>query len=316
MRHWLLYIICSSGIYIATAQNNMHFSQYMLNPSYLNPSWIGQQEQGQLFLQHSTKWLGYTTSFDGSGGNPNSQLFTLTVPVKNFIISSAGVNFSNDMLGGISNINLEIPISVPVRLKNGVLNVGVAPGVFTQSMNADFRYNDPGDSKIPVGGVIQSKPNLSAGLFYQARNNWFLGLGVINMIQPGVDYGLEIVNKQSLTTSIHGGLEMVVRDEIKIQPNFIVRSDFYSYSFDIGVNTSINEKIWAGLSYRDQEALVFMVGYGLMQNERLKVHYAFDLVTSNREAKSSTSHELILSYSLPELVIGGRKSIKTPRFTY
>jgi hypothetical protein len=52
-----------------------------------------------------------------------------------------------------------------------------------------------------------------------------------------------------------------------------------------------------------------------MENQ-LKFGYAFDYVVKDREAKEVTSHEIYIRYNLPDLIFGGRKAVKTPRFNF
>jgi|GEM_PF-984699 len=299
------------------AQNMPRYGYYMLNPSYFNPAWIGAQPEGFVAMQNRIKWLGYNSSFYSGGGAPNSQLLTGVIKIKNAPISAVGMNISNDMVGSISNLQVLMPISIPVHLRKGTLNIGIAPGIFNQTQNSNLLHpNEQGDPSIPSGRAVQMQMNLSSGLFYTSNRGWFVGVGAVNLLKPGFNYGLDsLQNKQAITASVHGGFN-VSFNGFKLSPNAIVTSYSNNITFNLGSMIYIGDQIWSGLFYNSQESINLMLGYKLLENNKLKVGYSFEYVVQNQNGKAPTTHELYLRYDLPNWVFGGKKSIKTPRFTY
>ncbi len=316
MKRLLTIIFCIFLINVCLAQNSFFFGHYMFNPTNLNPAWSGKEASGYVAFQHRSQWAGYTTSFDGSGGAPNTQMITVGVPVRNFPISSVGLNVVNDNLGAQSNFHAQIPLTFTKKLSNGALHLGIAPGVFSQTQNFNvLRPNEP-DPLIQGGRETQTKVNLSSGLIFNSNNNWYIGLGVINMLEPGFDFGSAIQNTQEISYSLVGGYNIQLSDIIELSPTVLVRTNTVSTTFDLGGILTLNNKMWAGLSYRKSESAIVYLGYKLLSDNRLKVGYSFDYVIQNREAKAGTSHELYLRYDLPDLVFGGRKKVVTPRFSF
>lgn len=317
MRKWSIAVFLLMSCVISQAQSNIFFGHYMFNPSYLNPAWVGSQQQAFVALQHRTQWLAYSSSFDPSGGAPSTQMFTGVVPVRNFIFSSLGINISNDNLGPQNNIQLQLPLSYSISLKRGMLNLGIAPGFLNQVQNFNIlRPNEP-DPLISGGREVQTKMNLSSGLFYSSNDDWFVGVGVINLLRPGFDFGqVGLNNKQEISTSLLGGFSFSLNNGLKVTPNVLVRSNFKNFTFDLGGILTISNKMWGGLSYRKNESVILYLGYNLLEENKLKVGYSFDYVFQNQNAKAPTTHEFFLKYALPDLVFGGRKSVKTPRFSY
>jgi hypothetical protein len=72
--------------------------------------------------------------------------------------------------------------------------------------------------------------------------------------------------------------------------------------------------MWGGLSYRQSEAMVVMLGYSFLKEKSLKLGYSFDYVIKAQDAKEPTSHEIMVSYSLPVTSNSEKKIIRTPRF--
>jgi hypothetical protein len=89
-----------------------------------------------------------------------------------------------------------------------------------------------------------------------------------------------------------------------------------TYSFDVSLLATFQEKIWGGLSFRQGEAMIALLGYSFFKDNSLRLGYGFDYVISAQEAKNATSHEIILSYTLPVVSSGERRIIRTPRFRH
>ncbi len=318
MKRIVISIMILTGVFSAQAQNTPFFGHYMFNPTYFNPAWGSNESQAFVAFQHKTQWLGYNTSFDGSGGAPSTQMLTSVVPIKNFPLSSVGLNVVNDNLGPLTNMQLSLPLTYSLSMRSGSLGVGVSPMLFSQTMRFDeLRFNDPSDPLNRGGRQSQIMFNLNAGLIYKGNNGLFVGAAVQNITEPGFDFGqTELENKVEMTYAVHAGHRFVVNSQLSISPTVLVRTNLSTYTYDVGAIVSIGERIWTGLSYRRQESSILYLGYSLLQNKELKVGYSFDYVFVGQEAKAVTSHEIFVRYDLPDLIFGGRKKVKTPRFSF
>ena len=76
-------------------------------------------------------------------------------------------------------------------------------------------------------------------------------------------------------------------------------------------------RINGGFAYRGEESVSLILGYSLFRDNSLKLGYAFDLVVGGLEAKSPTSHELMLRYTLQDVNREVERVIqRTPRFRF
>lgn len=318
MKRWWLSGLLAVFSFWVNAQNNFLFSHYMFNPTYFNPGWIGSETESFVAFQHRSQWIGYNTSFDGAGGSPSTQLLTAVVPFQNFFISSVGLTISNDNLGPVSNFQVQLPLSYSKDFRRGTLSIGVAPTVFSQTLKFDeLRFNDTTDPLNTGRRETQTKPDLSAGIFYSARNSLFFGVSALNILEPSYDFGKEVIeNRREMSFAGHGGYTFVITNNLNLSPSVLVRTDLRGFTFDFGAIATYNNKMWGGISYRREESAIVYLGYNLLEDEKLKVGYAFDYVLQGREAKSATSHEIFVRYDLPDLVFGGKKAVKTPRFSF
>ena len=76
-------------------------------------------------------------------------------------------------------------------------------------------------------------------------------------------------------------------------------------------------KISGGVAFRGEESVSLILGYSLLRDNSLVLGYSFDLVVSGLEAKSPTSHELMLRYRLTDISRNVERVIqRTPRFRF
>src|SRR5690606_10385887 len=88
--------------------------------------------------------------------------------------------------------------------------------------------------------------------------------------------------------------------QLRIEPSLLIKTvSFNNFSYDVSVMATHQNKINGGIAYRGEESISLILGYSLLSDNSLKLGYAFDLVVGGLEAKSPTSHELMLRYVLP-----------------
>lgn len=300
--------------HMSMGQNDFFFNHYMFNPSYYNPAWVGTEDEAFAAAHHRTQWTGYDATFD-PGGAPTTQLISLVVPVQSKL-SGFGLSLSNDKTGPLTSIQARLAISVEKEIRPGVISFGLMPALNVASLNTNYRAVDQGDGLIPSGSESQMKPNLHAGLYFQSRKDYFIGVSAENILQPGFDFGTVAENTLETNYLLMGGKEFGFTRDITIRPTVLVRSDLKSYSFEMSAIAMYQDKMWGGLAFRRSESISVLLGYSFLEGNKLKAGYSFDYVVKDRDAKQPTSHEVFLRYNLPNLVFGGRKAVKTPRFTF
>jgi Type IX secretion system membrane protein PorP/SprF len=63
---------------------------------------------------------------------------------------------------------------------------------------------------------------------------------------------------------------------------------------DLNAKVRYRDLVWAGLSYRNKDAMVLMAGATLLKN--WDVAYSYDITTSELRKYSGGSHEVIIGY--------------------
>ncbi|MEQ8903680.1 type IX secretion system membrane protein PorP/SprF [Ekhidna sp.] len=311
---FLLSLLLFATAQYGFAQNDFFFNHYMFNPSYYNPAWVGTEDQAFAAAHHRSQWVGYDATFD-PGGAPTTQLISLVVPVKS-TLSGVGLSVSNDRVANLNNLQARLSVSVKKDFRLGQLSLGLMPAINVQSLDANFRAVDPNDGLIPTGNESQLEPNLHAGLFFKTNKEYFIGVSAENILQPGFDFGTDAKNEIPINYLLMSGTSFGLMRELVLNPTIMVRSDLNTYSYDISAVAIYQEKMWGGVAFRRAESLSLLMGYSFLEDNKLKAGYSFDYVIKNQDAKQPTSHEVFIRYDLPDLVLGGRKAVKTPRFTF
>jgi type IX secretion system PorP/SprF family membrane protein len=94
-----------------------------------------------------------------------------------------------------------------------------------------------------------------------------------------------------------GGIKLKANDNFTITPAFILK---YMTPAPVSVEATLQveykEWLWAGVSYRNTDAIVGMVGLNI--NKKLKFGYSYDYSVSRFNQYSTGGHELVLGIML------------------
>jgi type IX secretion system PorP/SprF family membrane protein len=309
-------LVFTSLPYLCHGQQDPLFSHYMLNRPVFNAAYHGYGDQSYITAIHRTQWLGYSTSFDGTGGAPTSQVINFSAPMSGKL-AGIGINIINDQLGPMNRVKIQPAVSASHRLKKGTISFGIAPvaNVVTLNFN-ELRFVDPSDPLNIGTKETQFSFDLEIGVAY-ITESWDFGLSMQNGLEPSYNFGIQdFGNNQQRSFLGMGTYHYREIYNFVISPSFMVRSDLTSTTFDASVLTKYKEQLWVGLSYRYSEAIIVLLGYSFLNENKMSVGYSFDYVLRNQEAKRPTSHEVFLRYNLPTFGVGGKKTIRTPRFIF
>ncbi|GAB4476432.1 MAG: hypothetical protein OHK0057_25080 [Thermoflexibacter sp.] len=316
-------------MFVAQAQQDAQFSQYMFNQQYLNPAVVGLDTNfihtGLIFRQ---QWLGYRATFD-DGGAPASTVLTINAPIKR-VKSGIGLHLVYDVIGPVTNTEIQLSYAYHIPIKNGRFSLGLRAGMYNQS--TDFSKFRPVDRDDPLlsntGRINQFVPDFALGV-YLSKPNYYIGASMNHLAQADINYSTSFIFaslKQSM--NVVGGYNWVLNENITLMPSALVKflpSNFigtFSYETTLIGNyeTKARNNIYLGVGFRDVAPttdLIFLLGVNnLLKDNSLSLGYAFDLVMNGSTAKAPTSHEVRLGYRLPAPKRYERNIIRTPRFRF
>lgn len=316
---FLLILIVATSMNPLLAQQDAQLSQYMFNTLYINPATAGTDGVAKFQLHYRNQWTGYQTSFDGSG-SLGTQIFTASMPL-NGLSSGIGFYFVNDKTpSGAGYQSIKLSYSYQIKFNNGhYISLGLGGGFYTKSFDNAFRAREANDPIVDAvsAKVVQSKPDVNVGFLYSSPE-FFIGASFNHLNTPTYNFGVLNVagNKTQQTIYVHGGYNYYLNDDVKITPTALFRTDLQTNVLEGGAIFTYLEKYWLGGSYRLNDAGIVMAGISLLSNNALKIGYSLDLTTMGVTAKSPTSHEILLTYSLPapKFLAGKKTPVRTPRF--
>ena len=287
----------------ASAQQEPQYTQYMYNPSVINPGYAGSLGYGSLFSLYRTQWIGLE-------GAPKTLNLSYHQPLENTNLGLGG-NIVHDEIGPSTTTNLAVDVSYTIHFENeSRLAFGMKVG--GQLLNIDYtklNHYNPSDVSFRNNITNQFSPNIGAGLFYYNENS-YLGLSVPMMLQTKMydEFAYSDANRRQ-HFYLMGGKVYDLTYNVKFKPAFVAKMVAGApLQVDLTGNFLINEKFTVGLAYRWSAAVSALVGFKV--SDRLAIGYGYDRETTRLANFNSGSHELFLQFDLFKIT----QHIETPRF--
>lgn len=316
-RYFCVFLLTCSLVVPSFSQQDAQFTQYMYNKMFYNPAYSGIEGGYRFMGLHRSQWSGYSTSA-GLGGAPSTQILTVSGGLESKNIGF-GLVFVNEQIGATSNQEANLSLAYHYLIGRGTLSLGGSAGIFSTTIDYDLLELINPDLIVPAGGSEnQYNVNFSAGALYD-RGNFYLGLSGRHLNQPDFDFEDGLLGNQ---LEIHGYLLAGYRISTfafwSIEPSVLLKSvEVDNFSYDVSVIATYNNRISGGLAYRGEESASVILGYSLLNDNSLRLGYAFDLVVGGLDAKSPASHEFMLTYNLPKAKRSLERVIqRTPRFRF
>jgi type IX secretion system PorP/SprF family membrane protein len=297
------------------AQQDPQFTQYMFNTLYYNPAFSGVEGVTKITAMHRSQWLGYQPSY-GGGGAPTTQIVSVTSPI--FKVNSGfGAYIVNDKLGAQNNLEAQASYAYHLGIKESKLSLGIKVGAYSQTLNFDlYNATDPNDPLLQKAGkTSQVRPDFSVGAFYR-KEKYYAGVSFTHLIKSEFDFGTGHKSALKSHMYITGGYFYQLNFDLRFQFSTLIKTEFTKTTFDLGGLAYYKDTMWGGLSFRQSEAAILLLGYSFMKDKSLKLGYALDYVIKDQKAKEATSHEFMLAYELPVNPGSGKKVVRTPRYRH
>ncbi|WP_374505168.1 type IX secretion system membrane protein PorP/SprF [Flavobacterium sp.] len=288
---------------VMRAQQEPQYTQYMYNPSVINPGYAGSLGYGSLFSLYRTQWIGLE-------GAPKTLNLNYHQPLENTNLGLGG-NIVHDEIGPSTTTNLGLDISYTIPFENqSRLAFGVRAG--GQLLNIDYtklNHYNPSDVSFRSNISNQFSPNIGVGLFYYNENS-YVGLSVPMLLETKTydEFAYSDVNRRQ-HYYLTAGKVFDLNYNVKFKPAFVAKMVAGApLQVDLTGNFLINEKFTLGMAYRWSAALSGLVGFKV--SDRLMIGYGYDRETTRLSNFNSGSHELFLQFDLFKI----NQHIETPRF--
>ncbi len=302
-------VLLFSGSLTGLAQQQPQFSHNMFNNMGINPAYAGLQNSICFTVLARHQWLGFktpTSNTDSNSQNPTSGLYDNLNPVTYqlsvdatvpFVRGGIGLTILQDQLGYEKNFGVGLAYSYHLKLGSNRLGLGAQVSFLDRRF--DFSSLNPLVSGDPAlsGGSEKSRMfvDFAAGAFFQGKDIWVGVSG--SQLRQATNAITDPQIKLNRHLYFAGGFIAALPNNpsITLSPSVLFKTDMNTLQADINALATYNKRIWGGVSYRLQDAIVFLVG---MNIEQLSFGYSYDftLTQIGRRGRSFGSHEVMIQY--------------------
>lgn len=283
-------IICLALCICSYAQQRPVTSTYMFNGLALNPAYAGSLNVLSATFIHRKQWINVE-------GAPTSQVFT----IHNSFFSNqvgGGLMVTKDGVGVHSETAVYGSYAYKIKTSAGILALGLSGGF--DNRRSDFSQLNVLNTDDPLltGSQGRFNPNFGTGIYF-ANPRMYLGVSVPYILENSL-YQVENTITEAKESRYYYGTGGVVLDlgrSLKITPSFLIRyQEENRLGWDLNATLIFDEIAYAGVSYRNGDALVFLAQ--MILNENFRVGYGYDATTSALANYSRGTHEILLNYRI------------------
>jgi type IX secretion system PorP/SprF family membrane protein len=270
-------------------------SQNMILPIVYNPSPTGLSDGIDVTLVSRTQWAG-AKDYNGNSISPQT-FFVAGDAFLPMVGGGISMLIFNEKLTPISQSKLRLNYSYHLKIKKGRLNLGLMTGLTDQSLDMTRINSD--NSNDPSLLALQresSSMNFDAGVgtYYYLPNKFYVGLSAMQLMGTKARYKTEyVVYQDALSINLLGGciFSPSYRPELQFEPSTLMSFSKGIYQMDLNFLARYNKKVWGGVGYRINDAIIAMIGFRLYE---FKIGYSYDISTT--PMRNGGTHEVSLQY--------------------
>ena len=270
-----------------------HFTQFYANPIYLNPAFAGSHRCPRIIFNYRNQWPNIS-------GNFVTTSFSYDMRVE-AVSGGIGIHFLNDRAGqgtmGITNFSGMYAYQLAI---NREFSMAFGFEATYHQKKLDWSKLNFGDMIDPKYGFIYntnetknqqvvSSPDFSAGVLGFSKR-FYAGFAAFHLTEPeeGFLYQGSIL---PMKFTGHAGAVIPLDGrygQSNISPNVIYQQQQDFRELNLGIYLT-KGPIVGGLWYRNQDAIVAMVGF---QQDPVKMGYSYDITVSKLGIVTAGSHEI------------------------
>lgn len=315
MKKLLHFFFLLGCVFNLKAQQDGYQTHFQFNEISYNPSYAGKTRNSicvsSLFHQ---QYLGFESDeIRDSKQNavikpyniaPQTQFYTVSARLSDNL--GIGVQLMNDRIGPQSIALPKVQMAYYFNWTTSHLAIGLYAGALQKSLDGSrliplsmLQAPYQPDPLVPDNLVTDTKLDMGIGIHYVKTTFFNLKLGASLTHIKNQNYRFTNFQSQSIVFSntrphlyFNGAMDFPFRSKIVIQPNILVKYGA-KWQYDLNVLAIYNQSYYTGFSYRQNDNLNWMLGYMIGD---FKAGYAFDMVLSQLQPGSKTSHEIFIQY--------------------
>ena len=301
MKKIIILIVAFISVITVSAQQDPQFTQNMFNKLANNPGFAGSRGVIATSILHRSQWMGVE-------GAPSTQNFSIDAELP-FLYGGVGLNIVKDNIAGFSNLGLQASYAYRTELGIGQIGMGMSVGMFQSGLDGGFlNPSSSGDPVIPTGDVSGSSLDLGAGVYYNTRDI-YIGISSSHLTAPTIEWADGDQFSLERHYFLIAGYTHDLNSSLLLHPSIYLKSDGATSQLDINTNLIYNNRMWGGVSYRQDEGLILLAGMNV--NDDLRFGLAYDMTLLN---ELTNSLEVMLGYNFKINYDKPVSKYKNPRF--
>ena len=282
-------LLLTAGAYLAGQQEPLT-TLFMTNPFLINPALAGTHNYFQVCSNNRFQWIGFTDA-------PITNTLSVYGPVVKYPMGW-GATISYDVTGPISIGSLTGAYGYNYTLNEDMkISGGLRLGIMQYKIDfTKISFEDEGDPLINNSKDTYYLPDATLG-FYFYSSTYYAGLVATHLFNNKIKIGTDPTGKSRLKSHfyLNAGYKYYINREWAVEPSIVLKKVFPApFQLDINGRVWYHNTMWAGISYRTQEALSIMLGY--VYEKKIYIGYSYDVVLNPLISHNYGSHELMLGY--------------------
>lgn len=308
------------------AQDNFYFSQYSQVGPAINPALTGVDNFLDVKLNYRSQWSGFTdaptTNYVGVNGylqketqkaykqyslrtsNPYylDSLPNVEISLADKLRHGIGGHVIYDVQGPFEQISAYLNYALHIPVNNKLkISIGLSANVTNQRIDVEkiILKNPIGDATYDALLASSGKStimNLNPGIMLYGKQ-FYVSYAAFRAFSTAISSDEIITDDNEIDHHILAGFQFPLSSKVKLLPSALFNFNAqYGSQWDANIKVLVNEKTWAGVSYRNSNALVFMAGVYI--NNLVNLSYSYDYVTSELNNYTNGSHEIVLGLML------------------
>lgn len=307
MRKYYLSVLLVSMLALSgMAQQRPQYTQYMINPFLLNPAVSGTEDYADMRAGYRKQWTG----FDGS---PRTMYLSAHTNIGKHLVTNnrsrnkkngfhgVGGVITNDAIGPTTTTTFSGAYSYHIKMSKKVFaSLGVMGGFNQFTLDAGkLQPGQSNDASISAGVSKIGMGDITVGAWVYG-DKFYAGASMAQLA-PSLAFtkSSNSVDQYSLTHHyfIMAGYRIPLGYDFTFIPSFCIKGATPApLSFDINAKVRYKDFAWAGISYRNRDAVAAMVG--VIINNTFDISYSYDYITSDINKYTGGSHEIVIGYRL------------------
>lgn len=313
----ILLFMMSGWAHAQYIPNNAQSFQFM---PLFNPAFSGIENYNDLKFSYRYQWSGfgsYSPKFinlsynmrlvspldlaynsprlsDPSATNPEN------LPRSRRMIHGIGGNIFHSEVGVLKSIggNVNYSIHYPVSEK-ARFAVGASLVIENRKLDvSEVTVRDPDAfyNHLLSSSTSQTDLNLRAGVLLYAEN-YYIGITYLPLLYTVLQASELSMTQPFYRGSVQAGISLPVNADVIVKPSVMALLQMSNeLSMDFNVKAYFKQNIWLGLTYRDIQSGVALVGWNF--DEKLSASYSYEMSLGQFKQFNDGSHELIVAFRL------------------